>query len=197
MDIKVAARASYWYGRLNQRLYQSDSILARIKLLMKKYFPNFNLSRIIIQIFFSIGMCLAAIILSHSVNQVPNIASLGMLWAEIVTLIIGISCIVMGVGLIFVIYRHTKGESSSTRSRQWHGLFLISSRITVKFLFLGLVGFTLSIFLFAALDQTSSVVLLSEIWRQHLSLILRLILMLTVMTLLQIRDRTSEEDSHR
>ncbi len=72
-------------------------------------------------------------------------------------------------------------RSPAASPRRQYGPVLTSSKTIIKLLSLGLVGLTLSILLFAAFNQESSVVLLERIWLESWKPIVALVLTMVVL----------------
>ncbi len=72
-------------------------------------------------------------------------------------------------------------RSPAAPPRRQYGPVLTSSKTIIKLLSLGLVGLTLSILLFAAFNQESSVVLLERIWVESWKPIVALVLTMVVL----------------
>ncbi len=83
-----------------------------------------------------------------------------------------------------------KGHRSPAASpRRKYGPVLTSSKAIIKLLSLGLVGLVLSVLLFAAFNQASSVALLERIWVESWKPIVALVL--TMVVLASIEDSFS------
>jgi hypothetical protein len=80
-------------------------------------------------------------------------------------------------------------RSPAASPRRQYGPVLTSSKTLIKLLSLGLVGLTLSVLLFAAFNQGSSVLLLERIWTESWKPIVAMVL--TMMVLASIEESFS------
>jgi hypothetical protein len=80
-------------------------------------------------------------------------------------------------------------RSPAAAPRRQYGPVLTSSKTLIKLLSLGLVGLVLSVLLFAAFNQTSSVLLLERIWAESWKPIVAMVL--TMMVLASIEESFS------
>lgn len=76
-------------------------------------------------------------------------------------------------------------RSPAASSRRRYGPFVTASKTMMKLLFLGLVGLTLSILLFAAFHQDSSVLLLGRIWTESWKPIVALVLTMVMLAAIE------------
>jgi hypothetical protein len=72
-------------------------------------------------------------------------------------------------------------RSPAASPRRQHGPVLTAAKTMIKLLSLGFVGLALSILLFAAFNQASSVVLLERIWLESWKPIVALVLTMVVL----------------
>ena len=177
----VAAAVAYWQGELHRRFYESDSVLTLTKSWTARYFSNFNLLKLTFQVLSSIGISFVVITLIYMFNKAHSLLLIGLISAEIVNLIIVISLVIMTLSFVYTIYRNSKNRPSDALPQRQYGPSIAASKIIVKVLFLGLMGLTISISLFAVLGQSSSVVLLSQIWQGVWKPIATLILMTVIL----------------
>lgn len=76
-------------------------------------------------------------------------------------------------------------RSPAASRRRQYGPFVTAVKMMVKGLFLGLVGLTLCIVLFAVFQQESSVILLGKIWTESWKPIVVLVLTLAVLAAIE------------
>lgn len=76
-------------------------------------------------------------------------------------------------------------RSPAASPRRQYGPVLSAAKAIIKLLSLGLVGLVLSVLLFAAFNQTSSVVLLEKIWAESWKPIVALVLTMVVLAAIE------------
>ena len=76
-------------------------------------------------------------------------------------------------------------RSSASSPRRRYGPFVNLSKTIVKLLFLALVGLTLSVLLFAAFNQNSSVTLLGQIWSESWKPLVVLVMTTTMLAAIE------------
>ena len=76
-------------------------------------------------------------------------------------------------------------RSSAASPRRRYGPFVNLSKTIVKLLFLALVGLTLSVLLFAAFNQDSSVTLLGRIWSESWKPLVVLVMTATMLAAIE------------